>query len=552
MTPSCAWCGAPFPAGARRDSITCSKRCRQARHRFQQPNAPAVAPPSTGPLRLAYADPPYPGLARRCYEGHPDYAGEVDHEELVAGLVRDFPDGWALSTSVDALVPVLRLCPPAARVAVWVRGERPAAAWTPLHAWEPVIYTGGRAKLSAGAARRVDVLFGSPGPGRLADPRRVVGAKPAAFCRWLFELLGAAPGDELVDLYPGSGGVARAWEVFGSRTAAGRVASRGVALRSSDTSVAFAGGTRRAFLEDGYRRAEQLDPSRGAVGRMRRRRPSDASREYSRHVAARAATDRSATMTTAPMAKHPRQPIVLDARGVARFKANPLVKHLLDHGGIDMNDLAAVECTDDDRTQFAELIGHSVSGAGDLHYFDREVLETADAEVEAKLFAVDHPATEAPAAPLPLADQIARGSAKAAERSANAGPPSAEPLVMAPTELDKIEAGRRSRELPLWPTEVRCRTCRHWTRADYGGGPEPVGECAQVQAERLRAGKASGAFQRGEAAKVEDSFERVAVDVRGLTQASIEVGLVTREDFGCVLWEGFAPASRGVLNKVSG
>jgi hypothetical protein len=42
----------------------------------------------------------------------------------------------------------------------------------------------------------------------------VHGAKPAAFCWWLFDLLGALPGDDLVDLFPGSGGVARAWGLY--------------------------------------------------------------------------------------------------------------------------------------------------------------------------------------------------------------------------------------------------------------------------------------------------------------------------------------------------
>ena len=46
--------------------------------------------------------------------------------------------------------------------------------------------------------------------------RRVVGAKPAAFCWWLFDLLGALPGDELVDLFPGSGGIGRAWRLYSS------------------------------------------------------------------------------------------------------------------------------------------------------------------------------------------------------------------------------------------------------------------------------------------------------------------------------------------------
>jgi hypothetical protein len=42
----------------------------------------------------------------------------------------------------------------------------------------------------------------------------VIGAKPAAVCRWIFDLLGAAPGDSLDDLFPGSGAVGRAWAAF--------------------------------------------------------------------------------------------------------------------------------------------------------------------------------------------------------------------------------------------------------------------------------------------------------------------------------------------------
>jgi hypothetical protein len=45
-------------------------------------------------------------------------------------------------------------------------------------------------------------------------PGRVIGAKPAAVCRWIFTLLGAAPGDTLDDLFPGSGAVSRAWAAY--------------------------------------------------------------------------------------------------------------------------------------------------------------------------------------------------------------------------------------------------------------------------------------------------------------------------------------------------
>lgn len=210
----CDWCRGPIPDDARSDSICCSVRCRQARHRFK--STMRATAPATRPLRLAYADPPYPTMSKRYYSDHPDYDGEVDHEELVARLVTEYPDGWALSTSAAALPVVLASCPPGTRVAAWVRGERPTRSWGPLNAWEPVIYHGGRAHLhdpSHESARRIDALVHHARP-RTTDPNRVVGAKPAAFCAWLFDLLGAQPGDTLDDLFPGSGGVTRAWRYY--------------------------------------------------------------------------------------------------------------------------------------------------------------------------------------------------------------------------------------------------------------------------------------------------------------------------------------------------
>ncbi|MGL5856982.1 MAG: hypothetical protein ACRC35_00975 [Angustibacter sp.] len=217
---SCAWCGEPIGPGKRADAVCCSKRCRQARHRFTA--AVGQAEQARGvPLRIGYADPPYPGRARRYYAGHRDYAGEVDHAELVASLAAGY-DAWALSTSADALQDVLGLCPAGVRVAAWVKGPRAnREARSALSSWEPVIYTGARPTPTrpdpltspTSSVSRRDSLVHGPGP-RRTDPDRVVGAKPAAFARWLFELLGAQPGDEFVDVFPGSGGITRAWEAY--------------------------------------------------------------------------------------------------------------------------------------------------------------------------------------------------------------------------------------------------------------------------------------------------------------------------------------------------
>jgi hypothetical protein len=176
--------------------VCCSVRCRQARHRFLRAvgYADSVAP--GGPLRLAYADPPYPGKAR-LYRDHPDYGGEVDHAALITRLAGY--DGWALSTSADALPVVLALCPPGVRVAAWHRGGRPTRSRWPLHAWEPVIYSGGHQLI--GDRRRADSIVCGVAP-LDSLPGRVIGAKPAAVCWWIFTLLGAGPGDSLDDLFP--------------------------------------------------------------------------------------------------------------------------------------------------------------------------------------------------------------------------------------------------------------------------------------------------------------------------------------------------------------
>ena len=67
--------------------------------------------------------------------------------------------------------------------------------------------------------------------------------------------------------------------------------------------------------------------------------------------------------------KHPIQPLEQDEHGVLRFKVNALVRHLLDNGPFDMNTLASGGFSNEDRQQFAQLIGYSLSGYGDLRSY---------------------------------------------------------------------------------------------------------------------------------------------------------------------------------------
>ena len=76
--------------------------------------------------------------------------------------------------------------------------------------------------------------------------------------------------------------------------------------------------------------------------------------------------------------KMPIQPIKEDERGVLRFVGNSIVRKLLDDGQFDMNHIAEWDATNEEREQFAQLIGYSVSGFGDLSYVSDETLAAAE------------------------------------------------------------------------------------------------------------------------------------------------------------------------------
>jgi hypothetical protein len=153
-------------------------------------------------MRVAYADPPYIGQAKRHYN-----CAEIDHARLIARLNDEFPDGWALSASSPSLKQILPLCPNDVRIAAWVksfcafkRGVRPA------YAWEPVLFRGGR---------NTNAPYPEKG-GKQITPKDfivlpitlqkgLVGAKPEGVCRWILDLLNVQFGDEVVDLFPRTG-----------------------------------------------------------------------------------------------------------------------------------------------------------------------------------------------------------------------------------------------------------------------------------------------------------------------------------------------------------
>jgi hypothetical protein len=75
--------------------------------------------------------------------------------------------------------------------------------------------------------------------------------------------------------------------------------------------------------------------------------------------------------------KHPIQPLIKDDKGILRFKHNAIVRSLLDDGPYDMNNLSVMTFSSEDREQFAQLIGYSLSGFFELPYVTDSTYLTA-------------------------------------------------------------------------------------------------------------------------------------------------------------------------------
>lgn len=160
-------------------------------------------------MRLAYADPPYPGKAHL----YPEKT-EVDHVELIAKL--EEYDGWALSTDEKSLRYVLGLCPPKVRVLAWCRGNGGfGGAGNPLLSWEPVLCSPARTR----GVSHVYAHFVGGAPIGRAQVDGLTGQKTAGFCEWVLRCMGFCPGDEVDDLFPGTGIMGRTVSALESQLA---------------------------------------------------------------------------------------------------------------------------------------------------------------------------------------------------------------------------------------------------------------------------------------------------------------------------------------------
>jgi hypothetical protein len=166
-------------------------------------------------VRLGYADPPYFGCGA-LYAAHHvdalDWDNPATHARLVERLQGEF-DGWVLHASAtpqsQALYAPLMLAT-GARHCAWVKGFAAFKRNVPVgYAWEPVFIKAARKPVVSKRLVMRDWIQES-----ITLKRGLTGAKPEAVCHWAFEIAAARPEDDLVDLFPGSGAVGRAWQTW--------------------------------------------------------------------------------------------------------------------------------------------------------------------------------------------------------------------------------------------------------------------------------------------------------------------------------------------------
>lgn len=173
-------------------------------------------------MKFAYADPPYLGCCSLYNHHHPDglcWDWPATHWKLINRLYMEFPDGWALSASSVSLPMVYQACRGDIRTAAWVK---PFCAFKkgvrPCYAWEPVIFYGGR-NPSNGHSHPPPVKGGQQTTPKdfiaesITLKKGLTGAKPEKVCRWILELLNVQPGDEVIDLFPGTGVMGKVAEI---------------------------------------------------------------------------------------------------------------------------------------------------------------------------------------------------------------------------------------------------------------------------------------------------------------------------------------------------
>ena len=98
---------------------------------------------------------------------------------------------------------------------------------------------------------------------------------------------------------------------------------------------------------------------------------------------------------------HPMQPVIKDEGGILRFRENAIIRYIVDHAGdvvhpgapaidprtgrpyhqgrLDLGKLMTMDFPQEDREQFAQLIGYAITGYHELSYVSDESATQASA-----------------------------------------------------------------------------------------------------------------------------------------------------------------------------
>ncbi len=154
-------------------------------------------------MKFAYADPPYLGCGALYAKHHPDALiwNDIEtHRKLIERLTDEYQDGWAMSASTPSLATLVPMLRGDCRLCAWVK---PFAVFKPnvgvAYAWEPVIIRGGRRR------SRQQPTIRDWFSCEITLRKGLVGAKPPPVIHWILDLLNVQKGDQVDDLFPGTG-----------------------------------------------------------------------------------------------------------------------------------------------------------------------------------------------------------------------------------------------------------------------------------------------------------------------------------------------------------
>ena len=158
-------------------------------------------------MRFAYADPPYFKHGKRLYGKLHEQAAHWDSQDnqraLIDRLKTEFPDGWTMSCNPADLHWLLEGHEDI-RICAWTKTFHQIRGTSVQYAWEPVLLFKGRYIKAQKPMVRDWLAY------PIAMKKGLVGAKPDKFNDWILQLLGFQKGDEMVDLFPGTGGMSEA------------------------------------------------------------------------------------------------------------------------------------------------------------------------------------------------------------------------------------------------------------------------------------------------------------------------------------------------------